>query len=109
MALSQPQGEYDMKPMSQPLAIRYSKFTQVRLKSLLNLLPGEVSLTVRQEIMAETSNTKMVTCLLLSTESSVQIWLIDPLASAQECLFSKSLPEVAQVDFVHLPDRLSID
>ena len=55
----------------------------------------------------------MVTCLMLATENSLQIWYVGLNGSsgnrAMECLFCKVIPEVSQVDFVHLPDLACID
>ena len=51
----------------------------------------------------------MVTCLMLSTETSLQIWYVNASGKLMDCLFCKVLPEVSQLDFVHLPDLECID
>ena len=55
----------------------------------------------------------MVTCLMLTTETSLQVWYVSKAnldgQAAMECLFCKVIPEVCQVDFVHLPELGCID
>mmetsp|Transcript_8779 Transcript_8779/g.12042 ORF Transcript_8779/g.12042 Transcript_8779/m.12042 type:complete len:87 (-) Transcript_8779:353-613(-) len=52
----------------------------------------------------------MVTCLMIATESSFQVWYVATQGGKQmNCLYCKALPEVSQLDFVHLPDLDSVD
>ena len=52
---------------------------------------------------------QMVTCLMVATESSFQIWYSSFDGQRMDCLFCKVLLEVSQLDFVNLPDLGSID
>jgi len=90
--------------------VRFCKFSAVKLADLLNLLPAESLNAFRQAAPCQRLRGQMVTCLMLTTETSFQVWYVAPTGAKQmNCLYSRLLPEVSQVDFVHLPDLLSVD
>ena len=55
--------------------VRFSKFTTISMGSLVNLLPPDLKqLLSEQNKLAEKSRER-VTCLLLTTETSFQVWV----------------------------------
>ena len=99
--------------------VRYSKMTTIRLAELQNLLPKGVEHSMDPE------ESEVVSCLLLATERSIQVWIlfmksqsgsgVEPLRAPhvtretfkKECLFCKTLPEVCQLDLLHVFVRSS--
>ena len=98
-------------PTSQ--TVRFCKFSSIKLSSLLNLLPAETLANVLSsegDVPLAEIRQQMVTCLMIATESSFQVWYVATTGSKQmECLYCKVLPGVSQLDFIHLPDLESID
>lgn len=93
--------------------VRFSKLTSIRVSLLRNILP--------ENKLASQNDNDQLSCLLLSTDKSFQIWLLclnptslfDPSRTItqfkKECLYSKSLPEVSFFDFLHCQSFIKVD